>query len=67
MDTKNILQSKTAWFNVALTLLTFVLSPSTPIIGAFVHDPSILAAVYGIGNVILRLISNGAVTVLPKA
>lgn len=60
MDTKNILYSKTFWFNIGTLLVTLggVLDPT-------LLDPKYALIVLTLGNIILRMVTTTGVTVLP--
>lgn len=57
--TKHFLLSKTLWFNVLSCLWQFI----GPHIGIPVLDADTFTAILGIGNVILRVISRGKLTI----
>lgn len=63
--TKSIFASKTAWFNVLMGVVALLGANFPPL--AFLNDPSVIVGVTTIGNLILRMITKEAVTVLPTA
>lgn len=55
MDTKNILQSRTFWFNVATAAITY----------AGYLPPQYATYIVAVGNIILRFLTTQPVTLVP--
>ncbi len=61
MDVKSIFRSKTFWVNVAMAVLV-ILNQQIP---TFNLDAETQAVVVGLVNILLRVLTKQAVTVLP--
>ena len=64
MDTKNIVESKTFWVNLALGLLPAVLPYAQQAVS---EHPAVSAGLGAVANILLRLVTSKPVSVLPES
>jgi len=64
MNTKSIVKSKTLWFNLAAIVVLVLNSPEFA--NLFEIDATIMAAIITVVNILLRLVTNKALTLKEK-